>query len=85
MKLMEPAQKPVPRPDASLIFRVPAKRRLILCLLLALVTLALYNPIIRAPFLNYDDNVYVTDNSQVRAGLTASTIRWSFLTPAAYD
>jgi tetratricopeptide (TPR) repeat protein len=85
MKLMDPAQKPVPRPDASPIFRVPAKRRLILSLLLALITLALYNPITHAPFLNYDDNVYVTENSQVRAGLTASTIRWSFLTPAAYD
>jgi hypothetical protein len=85
MKLMEPAQKSVPRPDASLIFRVPAKRRLILCLLLVLVTLALYNPITHAPFLNYDDNIYVTENAQVQAGLTASTIRWCFLTPKAYD
>jgi len=54
----------------SLIFQVPQKRRLIFCLLLALTTLALYNPVTHAPFLNYDDVVYVTDNPQVRAGLT---------------
>src|SRR5271166_6042682 len=60
------------------IFRVPQKRRLILCLLLVLATLALYNSVTRAPFLNYDDQVYVTDNLQVRAGLTWKTANWAF-------
>ncbi len=41
---------------------------MILCLLLVLATIALYNPVTRAPFLNYDDPVYVTENPQVRAG-----------------
>ncbi|MGB0047357.1 MAG: glycosyltransferase family 39 protein, partial [Terriglobales bacterium] len=62
----------------SAIFHVPQKRRLILCLLLVLATLALYNSVTRAPFLNYDDQVYVTDNLQVRAGLTWKTIGWAF-------
>jgi Flp pilus assembly protein TadD len=78
-------QKPDARaPDAS-IFQHPQKRRLILCLLLALATLALYNPVTRAPFLNYDDQVYVTENAQVRAGLTWNTIVWCFRTPRAVD
>ena len=54
-------------------------------MLLALATLALYNPVTRAPFLNYDDPVYVTDNPQVRAGLTWNTIAWSFRSPKALD
>jgi Tfp pilus assembly protein PilF len=66
-------------------FQHPQKRKLILCLLLALATLALYNPVTRAPFLNYDDQVYVTENAQVRAGLTWNTIVWSFRTPRAVD
>src|SRR5271165_5784667 len=66
-------------------FQHPQKLRLILCLLLVLATLALYNPVARAPFLNYDDQIYVTENAQVRAGLTWDTIVWSFRTPRAVD
>jgi tetratricopeptide (TPR) repeat protein len=78
-------QNPSPHPAGSDIFHVPQKRRLILCLLLALGTLALYSPVTRAPFLNYDDSVYVTDNPQVRAGLTWNTVVWTFRTPKALD
>jgi len=78
-------QKPEQQPAGSSIFHVPQKRRLILCLLLALATLAFYNPVTRAPFLNYDDPVYVTDNAQVRAGLTWNTIVWTFRTPKDLD
>jgi len=75
-----------PSPTVGLdIFHAPQKRRFILCLLLALATLALYNPITRAPFLNYDDPVYVTNNPQVRAGLTWKTIVWTFRTPKDLD
>ena len=78
-------QKPDARAAEASIFQHPQKRRLILCLLLALATLALYNPVTRAPFLNYDDQVYVTENAQVRAGLTWNTIVWCFRTPRAVD
>jgi protein O-mannosyl-transferase len=64
----------------SQIFQSPQKRRLICCLLLALATLALYNPVTRAPFLNFDDVVYVTENPQVHAGLTWKTVVWAFQT-----
>jgi Tfp pilus assembly protein PilF len=47
------------------------------CLLLAVVTLALYNPVNRHPFVNYDDDRYVTQNPHVRDGLTANTAAWA--------
>lgn len=48
-----------------------------MCLLLVVVTLALYNPVNQHPFVNYDDDRYVTANHHVRQGLTADTIRWA--------
>ena len=78
-------QKPGQPPTEPYLFRSPEKRRLIFCLLLALATIALYNPVTRAPFLNYDDQVYVTDNPQVRAGLSWNTLVWTFRTPEALD
>ena len=49
-------------------------------LLLALATLALYNPVAHHPFVNYDDDRYVTDNVHVQGGLNWNTIRWAFTT-----
>ena len=60
------------------IFRSPAQRKLVLGLLLVVVTLALYNPVSRNGFVNFDDDRYVTDNPQVHAGLHWSTIAWAF-------
>ena len=48
-----------------------------MCLLLAVITLALYNPVNRHPFVNYDDDRYVTENPHVRQGLTGGTITWA--------
>ncbi|MGD0506447.1 MAG: hypothetical protein ABSA27_01535 [Terriglobales bacterium] len=70
-------------PAESQIFQSPQKRKLICCLLLALATIALYNPVTRAPFLNFDDVVYVTENPQVHAGLTWNTVVWAFQTSEA--
>src|ERR1700675_2981880 len=67
------------------LFHAPQKQRLILCLLLALATLALYNPVTHAPFLNYDDGAYFTDNPHVRAGLSWKTIGWAFTTTELSD
>jgi Tfp pilus assembly protein PilF len=83
---MEPtAPNPSQRPHGPDLFQLPQQRRLILCLLLALATLALYNPVTRAPFLNYDDVAYVTDNPHVRAGLTWNTFTWAFRTSQDSD
>jgi Flp pilus assembly protein TadD len=57
-------------------------QKLILCLLLVLATVALYNPATRAPFFNLDDDLYVTQNPDVRAGLTKHSIIWAFKSTA---
>jgi protein O-mannosyl-transferase len=58
-------------------------RKLILSLLLILATLALYNPVARAPFLNLDDDIYITQNPEVRSGLNWHSITWAFTTTRA--
>ena len=63
--------------EAGGMFRSPRQRTLVLGLLLVMVTLALYNPVSRNGFVNFDDDRYVTDNPQVRAGLHWSTISWA--------
>ena len=50
--------------------------------MLALVALALYNPVNSHPFVNYDDDRYVTQNPHVREGLTASTVKWALTSTA---
>jgi protein O-mannosyl-transferase len=70
-------QKTSSEPKPSLLFASTEKRNPIVCLLLAVITLALYNPVNRHPFVNYDDDRYVTENPHVRQGLTASTIAWA--------
>ena len=54
------------------------KRSLALCLLLAAVTLAVYWPVSRAEFTNYDDNEYVSENPHIVRGLTWDDVRWAF-------
>jgi Flp pilus assembly protein TadD len=46
----------------------------------ALVALALlvFAPVTQFEFLNFDDDLYVTANAHVRAGLTWDTVRWAF-------
>lgn len=62
------------------LFSSPGKRTAVLCLLLALITLCLYNSVIHNGFINLDDNVYVTDNPNVTAGLHWRTFKWALLT-----
>jgi tetratricopeptide (TPR) repeat protein len=62
------------------MFRSPGRRKLVLGLLLVVVTLALYNPVARNGFVNFDDDRYLTANPQVRAGLRWSTVPWAFTT-----
>jgi len=60
------------------LFSSPEKRNVILCLLLVVATLGLYNPVNRHPFVNYDDDRYITENPHVHNGLTWRTITWAF-------
>jgi tetratricopeptide (TPR) repeat protein len=67
----------VSRPPTPL-FLSGEKHRPISCLLLVLLALAFYNPVVHNGFTNMDDDVYITGNAHVRAGLSWATVKWAF-------
>ena len=52
--------------------------RIIICIFLVISTFIVYSQIQKHEFLNYDDNVYVTENNHVKSGLTHESIVWAF-------
>ncbi len=76
-------QRPVPAHPPARLFISAEKRSTVLCLLLVMLTLAFYNPIVHNGFTSFDDNLYITQNDHVRAGLTWSTVKWAFTSFAA--
>jgi protein O-mannosyl-transferase len=52
--------------------------RVVICLALALVTAALYWPLLHHGFVNLDDQTYITANAHVQAGLTGPGVAWAF-------
>jgi tetratricopeptide (TPR) repeat protein len=52
----------------------------ILALVLAAATVTVYSQVRHQPFLNYDDDAYVTENSHVQSGLNWNTVKWAFTT-----
>src|SRR5271169_5865543 len=70
--------------SASPRHKMPSQQqRVVLALLLVLATLAVYFPVRHLPFINYDDDIYVTDNVHVQSGLDWDTVLWAFTTYAA--
>src|ERR1700690_3776760 len=57
----------------------------LICLLLAMMTLAAYWPVVHCDFVNYDDNLYVTQNRLVQSGLTWEGLRWAFTTRLCFN
>ncbi|MGO9124663.1 MAG: tetratricopeptide repeat protein [Terriglobales bacterium] len=72
------AQPVKPLPDSAGLFSSPQKRTVVLCLLLVAATLAVYNPVNRNAFVNFDDDHYLTGNPHVLAGLKWDTVKWAF-------
>ncbi len=58
----------------------PRQWLIVLSLVLVVATVALYLPVNHHPFVNYDDDEYVTDNVHVKAGLKGETVAWAFTT-----
>jgi tetratricopeptide (TPR) repeat protein len=50
----------------------------LLCLLLAATTLAVFLPVARHDYVNYDDSDYVTANAHVQSGLNWENVVWAF-------
>jgi Flp pilus assembly protein TadD len=83
--MRKPAAKFKPAPPTA---SVPAKTQprfpmWLPAVLLALVTIALYWPALRHDFVNYDDDVYVTENLHVQAGLSWENLKWAFCNPVS--
>lgn len=58
--------------------------KLLICLGLAAATFAAYEPTLHNNFLNYDDDVYITENPHVTCGITPDSTIWAFTQPHAY-
>jgi tetratricopeptide (TPR) repeat protein len=60
---------------------MPAQRvNVLIALALVGATLVAWSPVLDNGFVNFDDELYVTDNRQVQAGLTAAGLRWAWTT-----
>ena len=58
----------------------PQKQKILLSLVLAVAAVVLYYPADSHPFVNFDDNLYVSENAHVTSGLHWSTVKWAFTT-----
>ncbi len=61
------------------------RRAVVVSALLALAVLAVFGRVAGNEFLTYDDNAYVTGNSEVRAGVTLHGIGWALTTAKAHN
>ena len=55
----------------------------IICVALILSTLLVYWQVRNFDFINYDDNLFVSENPNVFSGLNFENIKWAFTTPQA--
>jgi protein O-mannosyl-transferase len=55
-----------------------SRQDIMICLLLAIAIWSVYFPVLRHPFVNYDDDVYVTNNIYVNSGLTWENFKWAW-------
>ncbi len=57
---------------------VRKRKPALVCLVLAVITAAVYSPVIGHKFVNFDDPDYVTMNPYVQAGLKPVSLAWAF-------
>lgn len=82
------AARPVPKTSGSAALRAVQREsffrqhraEILICLVLALATAAVYWQVGNHQFINLDDDVYVYENPAVQAGLTAHGFAWAFTT-----
>ena len=55
-----------------------SKKKLIVYIVLVLITLTVYWQVNQFDFINFDDNIYVTENSHIQSGLTLQGFLWAF-------
>jgi tetratricopeptide (TPR) repeat protein len=81
----DPNRSRLPRPDPACAPSSPITTltlhpppTAVLSTLLLLVVLGAFLPALRNGFVDYDDNLYITENSHIQSGLTWESIRWAF-------
>ncbi len=89
VKKKKPSVKDVAAPPEVSKPRVqePRAQRLMLagvCAVIILLCAAIYGQTLSFKFTNYDDNLFVTENQYVQAGLSLKTIGWAFVTEKAF-
>src|SRR5947209_3501846 len=57
---------------------IPMRRDLLIGLALAALTLAVYWPVHTHDFISYDDPQFITENDQIRSGLSWQTVEYAF-------
>jgi protein O-mannosyl-transferase len=72
-----PMNQPDPA-EATCGQRGRRKQTVLLCVLLGLMTGAVYWPVVKLGFINFDDPDYVVGNPRVQAGLTMESVKWAF-------
>ena len=55
----------------------------IVCLLLGVAVLAVFWPALTCGFVNFDDQVYIYENPDIRGGLNWHSLKWAFTTERA--
>jgi tetratricopeptide (TPR) repeat protein len=58
---------------------------LLICAGLVLATIVAYEQVRHGDFVDYDDDMYVTENPHVKNGITVESISWAFTTRHAYN
>lgn len=61
-------------------FDISRKQSILIVLILISLTLCVYWPVQNYEFINYDDNGYIIDNNNVKAGFTLDGFYWAFTT-----
>jgi tetratricopeptide (TPR) repeat protein len=64
--------------NSNFLYKDSRIRTILLSLLLAVVTIAVYSPVHDHPFVNLDDPKYVTQNPHIAQGLTSNSVFWAF-------
>ena len=77
-RMTTPLNKNAETAAAPASWKEKVRRPGVLCLLLAVTTLAVFLPVRRHGYVNYDDSDYVTANTHVQSGLKWENVVWAF-------
>jgi protein O-mannosyl-transferase len=57
-----------------------SRAKVVICIFLMVATFCIYSQLQDHEFINFDDDLYITDNLNVQAGLTGESFKWVFTT-----